>query len=82
LLLPSVCAREAALTRRWSSAASRVNLWRKCGQLPHSSNPISPLVHIKNASKDVLFNAPMLAFNVSDEKLNEFCAGNADHKLT
>jgi hypothetical protein len=42
----------------------------------------SPLVHIKNASKDVLFNAPMLAFNVSDEKLNEFCAGNADHKLT
>jgi hypothetical protein len=42
----------------------------------------SPLVHIKNASKDVLFNAPMLAFNVSEEKLNEFCAGNADHKLT
>jgi hypothetical protein len=42
----------------------------------------SPLVHIKNASKDVLFNAPMLAFNVSEEKLNEFCAGNVDHKLT
>jgi hypothetical protein len=42
----------------------------------------SPLVHIKNAAKDVLFNAPMLAFDVSEEKLNEFCAGNADHKLT
>jgi hypothetical protein len=42
----------------------------------------SPLVHVKNAAKDVIFNAPMLAFNVSEEKLNEFCNGNADHKLT
>jgi hypothetical protein len=42
----------------------------------------SPLVHIKNAAKDVIFNAPMLAFNVSEDKLNEFCEGNADHKLT
>jgi hypothetical protein len=42
----------------------------------------SPLVHIKNAAKDVIFNAPMLAFNVSEEKLNEFCDGHADHKLT
>jgi hypothetical protein len=42
----------------------------------------SPLVHIKNAAKDVIFNAPMLAFNVSEDKLNEFCNGNADHKLT
>jgi hypothetical protein len=42
----------------------------------------SPLVHIKNAAKDVIFNAPMVAFNVSAEKLNEFCNGNADHKLT
>jgi hypothetical protein len=41
----------------------------------------SPLVHIKNAAKDVIFNAPMLAFNVSEEKLNEFCNGNPDHKL-
>jgi hypothetical protein len=41
----------------------------------------SPLVHIKNASKDVLFNAPMLAFNVGEEKLNEYCNGNADHKV-
>lgn len=41
----------------------------------------SPLVHVKNAAKDVLFNAPMLAFNVSEEKLNEFCDGNPDHKL-
>ena len=30
----------------------------------------SPLVHIKNAAKDVIFNAPMLAFNVSEDKLN------------
>jgi hypothetical protein len=42
----------------------------------------SPLVHIKNASKDILFNAPMLAFNVSEEKLNEFCDGDADHSIT
>lgn len=41
----------------------------------------SPLVHIKNASKDILFNAPMLAFDVSEEKLNEFCEGHADHRL-
>jgi len=41
----------------------------------------SPLVHVKNAAKDVIFNAPMLAFNVSEEKLNEFCTGNPDHKL-
>jgi len=42
----------------------------------------SPLVHVKNAAKDVIFNAPMLAFNVSEERLNEFCNGDADHKLT
>ena len=42
----------------------------------------SPLVHVKNAAKDVIFNAPMLAFNVSEEKLDEFCNGNADHRLT
>jgi hypothetical protein len=42
----------------------------------------SPLVHVKNAAKDVIFNAPMLAFHVSADKLNEFCDGNADHKLT
>jgi hypothetical protein len=42
----------------------------------------SPIVHIKNAAKDVIFNAPMLAFDVSEDKLNEFCNGNADHKLT
>lgn len=41
----------------------------------------SPLVHIKNASKDILFNAPMVAFDVSEEKLNEFCKGHADHRL-
>jgi hypothetical protein len=42
----------------------------------------TPLVHVKNAAKDVLFNAPMLAFDVGEEKLNEFCNGNADHRLT
>jgi len=42
----------------------------------------SPLVHIKNAAKDVIFNAPMLAFNVSAERLDQFCNGNADHRLT
>jgi len=42
----------------------------------------SPLVHVKNAAKDVIFNAPMLAFNVGEGKLNEFCNGNADHRLT
>jgi hypothetical protein len=41
----------------------------------------SPLVHIRNAAKDVLFNAPMLAFNVSEDKLNAFCDGDVDHKL-
>lgn len=41
----------------------------------------SPLVHIRNAAKDVIFNAPMLAFNVSADRLNEFCNGNADHRL-
>ena len=41
----------------------------------------SPLVHVKTAAKDVIFNAPMLAFNVGEEKLNEFCNGNPDNKL-
>ena len=41
----------------------------------------TPLVHIKNAAKDVLFNAPMLAFNVDEAKLNTMCDGNADHKI-
>lgn len=42
----------------------------------------SPLVHLRDAAKDVIFNAPMVAFNVSEDKLNEFCNGNADHKIT
>lgn len=42
----------------------------------------SPLVHLRDAAKDVIFNAPMVAFNVSENKLNEFCNGNADHKIT
>jgi hypothetical protein len=56
---------------------------------PKSSEPgsvgdadYSPLVHIKNAAKGVIFNAPMLAFNVNEDKLNEFCNGDADHRLT
>jgi hypothetical protein len=41
----------------------------------------SPLVHVRDAAKDVLFNAPMLAFDVGEDKLNEFCDGNADHGI-
>ncbi|MEJ0093930.1 MAG: hypothetical protein WDN46_10950 [Methylocella sp.] len=41
----------------------------------------TPLVHIENAAKDVLFNAPMLAFNVDETKLNTMCDGNVDHKF-
>jgi hypothetical protein len=41
----------------------------------------SPLVHIKNSAKDILFNAPMLAFNVSDAKLDKFCDGDANHDI-
>ena len=41
----------------------------------------SPLVHISNSAKDLLYNAPMLAFDVSEEKLNTFCNGKVDHKL-
>lgn len=41
----------------------------------------SPLVHVRNASKDLLFNAPMLAFNVSAEKLAAFCNDHVDHSI-
>ena len=41
----------------------------------------TPLVHVKNAAKDILFNAPMLAFNVDEAKLNTMCDGNVDHKV-
>lgn len=37
----------------------------------------SPLAKIGN----YIYNAPMLAFNASEETLNKFCDGNVDHKL-
>jgi hypothetical protein len=41
----------------------------------------SPLVHIKNAGTDIVFNAPMVAFNIDDQTLNKFCDGHVDHNL-
>mgnify|MGYP005847385645 CR=1 FL=1 len=41
----------------------------------------SPVVKVLNAGKDVVFNAPMLAFDVSAEQLNAYCDGNADHSV-
>lgn len=41
----------------------------------------TPLVKVTNATKDVLFNAPMVAFNQTEEQLNAFCDGNANHDL-
>jgi hypothetical protein len=41
----------------------------------------SPIVQVTNSGKGAVFNAPMLAFNVSEEKLNEFCGGKVDHAL-
>jgi len=37
----------------------------------------SPLAKIGN----YIYNAPMVAFNVSDAALNAFCSGNADHAV-
>lgn len=44
-------------------------------------NSYTPLVKVTNATKDVLFNAPMVAFNQTEEQLNAFCNGNANHDL-
>ncbi|RMH19282.1 MAG: hypothetical protein D6698_05875 [Gammaproteobacteria bacterium] len=41
----------------------------------------TPLAKVTNATKDILFNAPMVAFNQSDEALNAFCDGNVNHDL-
>jgi hypothetical protein len=41
----------------------------------------SPLVHITNAGKSVVFNAPMIAFDQSVDELNAFCDGNPDHSV-
>jgi hypothetical protein len=40
----------------------------------------SPLVRVSNVGNTV-YNAPLVADNVSEEKLNEFCDGNVDHSL-
>ncbi len=40
----------------------------------------SPLVKIENAGGKI-YNAPMVAFDVSAEKLNQFCDGNPDYSL-
>jgi hypothetical protein len=40
----------------------------------------SPLVKILNAGGHI-YNAPMLAFNVSAERLNQFCDGNPDYGI-
>ena len=41
----------------------------------------SPLVEITNAGKRPVFNAPMLAYDISAEDLNAMCDGNVDHGL-
>jgi hypothetical protein len=41
----------------------------------------TPLVRVTNATKDVLFNAPIVAFNQTEAQLNAFCNGNVNHDL-
>jgi hypothetical protein len=38
-------------------------------------NFYTPIVRVMNAAKDVIFNAPMVSFNQTDEQLNAFCDG-------
>ncbi|MBV9079261.1 MAG: hypothetical protein JO048_17495 [Methylobacteriaceae bacterium] len=38
-------------------------------------NDYTPVVRVTNAGKDVVFNAPMLAFNVPADELNRMCDG-------
>ncbi len=40
----------------------------------------SPLVRIANAGGHI-YNAPMVAFNVDGDALNQFCDGDADHDI-
>jgi hypothetical protein len=40
----------------------------------------SPLVRFDNG-KEAIFNMPMVAFNVSEQKLNTMCNGKVDHDL-
>jgi hypothetical protein len=44
------------------------------------SRDYSPLVRVSNAGNTV-YNAPVVADNVSEEQLNQFCDGNVDHSL-
>jgi hypothetical protein len=44
------------------------------------SRGYSPLVRVTNIGNTV-YNAPIVAGNVSADKLNEFCDGNVDHSL-
>jgi hypothetical protein len=44
------------------------------------SRGYSPLVRVTNVGNTV-YNAPIVAGNVSAEKLNEFCDGNVDHSI-
>ena len=43
-------------------------------------NNYSPLVKITNAGGHV-YNAPIIAFDVSADELNKFCGGSADHSV-
>ncbi len=41
----------------------------------------TPLAKVSNAAKDVMFNAPMVALNQTEEQLNAFCNGNVNHDV-
>jgi hypothetical protein len=44
-------------------------------------NGYTPIVKVMNAAKDVVFNAPMMAFNVSADQLNQYCDQPANHDM-
>jgi hypothetical protein len=44
------------------------------------SRDYSPLVRVRNVGNTV-YNAPIVADNVSEEQLNAFCDGNVDHSI-
>jgi hypothetical protein len=44
------------------------------------SRDYSPLVRVRNVGNTV-YNAPVMAGNVSAEQLNRFCEGNVDHSI-
>ena len=41
----------------------------------------SPIVEITNSGKGAVFNAPMLAFDVGAEELQQYCEGEPDHSV-